>query len=92
LPKRFGEKMRDTYAIYARVNYPRMYPQDSYRGGDVVLIRHNQYCTNCVDYQRFTQQISRVPSKASIFFRKSTDKQGGLRQSLPVVIRSKLGS
>ena len=56
------------YAIYARVNYSRMYPQDSYRGGDVITIRHNQCCANCVDYQRFTQQISRVPPKASLFF------------------------
>ncbi len=25
--------MREAYAIYAGVNYPRMYPQDSYREG-----------------------------------------------------------
>ena len=34
-PKSFNEKMREAYAIYARVNYPRMYPQDSYRGGGI---------------------------------------------------------
>jgi len=66
-----------------------MYPQDSYRGGELLLytykvfyIGHNQYCTNGVDNQRFTQQISRVPPKAFLFFRKSTGKQGGLRQLL----------
>ena len=60
------------------------YPQDSYRGGDVITIRHNQCCANGVDNQRFTQQISRVLPKAFLFFRKSTDKQGGLRQLLSI--------
>jgi len=33
--------MREAYAIYARKFFPRVYPQDSYRGGDV--ISHNTY-------------------------------------------------
>jgi len=36
--KDFGRKMRDAYAIYARKFFPRMYPQDSYRVGDVVSL------------------------------------------------------
>jgi len=36
LPKSFNEKMWEAYAIYARKFLPRVYPQDSYRGGDVV--------------------------------------------------------